>query len=164
MGSFSKIHAVAFSSHKTFKWTFPYSIWVVCFHTAAHSAMVSHVIIVCSSSYIYLWFHLLVRPKNAQNHLLIYFRVDLPWMNGVRMCMRSEHCRGPVFKQFTFPLTLDSKAIDRPFIKWWKWNVSQSGLFYGRDRKYWGERRQEKGAFYNRLTTWSIFPVFQVIT
>ena len=68
-----KIHAVVFSStHKTFNWTFPYSIWVVCFHTTAYSAMVSHVIIVCSSSHIYLWFHGPVRPKNAHNHLLVW--------------------------------------------------------------------------------------------
>ena len=157
--SFSKIHVVVFpSTHKTFSWTFPYSIWGVCFHKAAHSAMFSHsqssiVNIVFSSSYIYLWFHGPVRPKNAHNHLLVWTYRE--WTMYGCACGVSI-----AVVQFS-NIPSSTWLVDRPYIKWWNWNASQSGLFYGSDRKYGGDEREEKGAFYNRLTTWSIFPVFR---
>ena len=86
-----------------------------------------------------------------------------PTVNGVWMCMRSEHCLGSVSKhKFPSPIWFKCDRSSLHNIKCWNWNMFQSRLFYGSDRKYWGDRRQVKGDFYKRLTvtTQSIFPVF----
>ena len=94
---------------------------------------------VCSfyyKSYISLWVHGPVRPKNAHNHLSV-------WTHREWCIMRSEHCRGSVFKH-EFPSSTWFKR-DRSslrHIKWWNWNAFQSRLFYDGDRKYWGDGRQ----------------------
>ena len=98
--------------------------------------------------------------RSVPKTLTIIFECG-PTVNGVWMCMRSEHCLGPVSKH-EFPSSTWFKC-DRSSlrnIKCWNWNAFQSRLFYSSDRKYWGDRRQVKGAFYKRLTTQSIFPVF----
>ena len=119
--------------------------------------MFSHSFINCNHSLLIilqnLWFHGPVRPQNAHNHLLV--RTYPEWT--VYGCVWGVSITVVQFPNI--PL-LDSNTIDRPFIKWWNWNASQSGLFYSSDRKYWGDGRQEKGALYSRLTSWSIFPVF----
>ena len=104
-----------------------------------------------------LWVHGPVRP----NTLTIIFQCG-PTVNGVWTCMRSDHCRGPVSKHEFYSSTWFKR--DRSFrrkIKWWNRNAFQSGLFYCKERKYWGDGRQLKEAFYKGLTIQSIFPVFR---
>ena len=50
-----------------------------------------------------------------------------PTVNGVWMCMLSEHCHGPVSKH-EFPSSTWFKGNQSSLhnIKWWNWNVSQS--------------------------------------
>lgn len=69
---------------------------------------------VCSfyyKCYIFLWVH--GWHRSVAKTVIIIFQCGCTVMNGVWMCMRSEHCCGPVSKR-DFLFQFDSKATDCP--------------------------------------------------
>ena len=74
--------------------------------------------------------------ENSEVQIVVW-NMLVPTMNGVWMCMPSEHCRGPVSKhEFSSSTWFRGNRSSLRNIKWWNWNAFQSRLFYGSDRKY----------------------------
>ena len=91
---------------------------------------------VCSfyyKSYIFLWVH--GRHRSVAKTVIIIFQCGCTVMNGVWMCMRSEHCCGPVSKR-DFHLQFDSKATDCPG-SYCSENIKELATVQGRGRETW---------------------------
>ena len=111
------------NTQKTSSWTFPYSIWVVFFHTVAHSAMFSQlesyfayhllqmVDKVCSCDY-KSFFEFTDRPSQKRSQLS--FSLKVPWTVYGYVCGVSIAV--VQFAKMNFSLQLDSNAAYRPFV------------------------------------------------